>query len=57
MNDIWTQVKRDWEEDFPRCPVCGEETDALYQDGMGDIVGCEKCLERIDAWEIRRKGR
>ena len=57
MNDIWTQVKRDWEEDFPRCPVCGEETDALYQDGMGDIVGCEKCLERIDAWEMRQKGR
>ena len=57
MRDIWRVPSRSWEEEFPRCPVCGEETDTLYQDGMGDIVGCERCLERVDAWEARERGR
>ena len=46
---------RGWGEAFPRCPVCGEEADALYRDGLGEVVGCERCVERIDAWE--EKGR
>ncbi len=36
---------------FPRCPVCGEETDTLYRGQAGEIVGCDGCLDRIDAWE------
>ena len=35
----------------PICPVCGEETDTFYQDSDGDIVGCDKCVKTIDAWD------
>ena len=55
MKGIWREAAGGRE--YPRCPVCGEETDTLYQDGMGDIVGCERCLEQIDAWERQERGR
>lgn len=30
------------------CPVCGEDNDEfLYVNGSRDVVGCEKCIERI----------
>ncbi|UNI72452.1 MAG: hypothetical protein [Chaetfec virus UA24_244] len=35
---------------LPRCPVCGTETDTLYRDNDGNIVGCEYCVETVDAW-------
>lgn len=35
----------------PTCPICGEEVDEYYKDNEGDIVGCENCLQRTDAWE------
>ena len=39
------------EPDFPRCPICGEETDTFYRDADGDIVGCDNCVKAIDAWD------
>ncbi len=36
---------------WPVCPVCGAETDALYRNMDGDIVGCEACVRTVDAWE------
>lgn len=36
----------------PRCPVCGEECETLYQLHDGEIVGCESCVETVDAWEV-----
>ncbi len=39
------------EPKYPHCPICGEETDTFYKDIHGDIVGCEECLHRVDAWE------
>lgn len=38
------------------CPVCGEECRWLYRNGVGDIVGCDVCLDEIDAeeWEEAR---
>lgn len=31
-----------------KCPLCGEECETLYKGG-GDIIGCENCIERVDA--------
>ena len=40
-------------EENPRCPCCGEECETLYRDRAGFIVGCENCMETLDAWEHR----
>lgn len=37
--------------DLPRCPVCGEETDTLYKNAEGEIVGCDACIREVDAWD------
>ena len=37
--------------DLPVCPVCGEETDTYYKNKDGVIVGCEFCIDAVDAWE------
>jgi hypothetical protein len=39
------------EERHPRCPVCGEECDRYYRNEFNDILGCEHCVEEIDAWD------
>jgi len=39
------------EPSFPRCPVCGEETDTFYKNNDGDIVGCDNCISTVDAWD------
>lgn len=40
--------------DMPVCPVCGEETDTYYKNKDGVIVGCEFCIETVDAWEEQK---
>lgn len=40
------------EPNYPHCPVCEAETDTFYKDQYGDIVGCEECLHRVDAWQV-----
>jgi len=35
----------------PHCPVCGEWCDRIYRNGAGEIVGCDVCLEDLDAWD------
>jgi hypothetical protein len=32
------------------CPVCGEECDTLFKRD-GETVGCEMCIEEVDAYE------
>lgn len=34
----------------PRCPVCGEECEALYRQG-NEILGCDNCIVEVNAWE------
>ena len=38
------------------CPVCGEECRWVYRNSVGEIVGCDVCLDEIDAelWEEAR---
>lgn len=40
----------DTEDRFPVCPVCGKETDTFYKNEYGEIVGCDNCVNRVDAW-------
>ena len=32
------------------CPLCGEETESVYKDRWGRIVGCPGCVEEVDEW-------
>lgn len=41
-------------EENPHCPCCGKECETLYRDRAWLIVGCENCMETLDAWEYRR---
>ena len=36
---------------WPRCPVCGDTAETIYKDIWGDIVGCDNCVEALNAWE------
>ena len=31
------------------CPVCGWECDTIYLDINGNPIGCDNCVEAIDA--------
>ena len=37
---------------MPLCPVCGQECEWVFRDDAGTIVGCDNCLEELDAWEV-----
>lgn len=41
------------EEAMPRCPWCGEECEHLYRDRAGTILGCENCIEDLNAYDNR----
>lgn len=41
------------EKYHPTCPCCSEECDVLYRDRMGAIVGCNSCIDALDAWDCR----
>lgn len=41
------------EYDVPHCPVCGQECEILYRNRYGEIIGCDDCIESIDAWEVQ----
>ena len=38
-------------DDPVKCPVCGEETDTLYEANNGEIFGCDHCVRMRDAYE------
>lgn len=35
----------------PVCPVCGGECETVYKARGYEIVGCDLCLQPVDAWE------
>lgn len=41
------------ESGIVRCPVCGEECEDYYLDEAGNVIGCESCVRRVDAWSHR----
>ena len=39
-------------EPVPVCPVCGAEAEWFFRQGREqNIVGCDQCVVRTDAWE------
>lgn len=36
----------------PVCPICREECDTIYTDVTGNVIGCENCVSRNDAWDV-----
>ena len=40
------------EQELPICPHCGSECEWIYRDQNYVILGCENCVDRIDAYEI-----
>lgn len=35
----------------PEYPVCGNFTEIIYTNAIGDVIGCDCCLDAVDAWE------
>lgn len=33
------------------CPICGKEPESYYIDNDNTIIGCDKCIRCVDAWE------
>lgn len=48
MNKFGTLSTEDEKPIF--CPICGEECESFYKLD-GDIVGCDMCVEKVDAYE------
>lgn len=40
------------EPTVPHCPICGSECEQIYYTRGGDIVGCDQCLYKSDAWDV-----
>ena len=41
------------QEEMPKCPFCGWECNTLYRARGGEIVGCENCIDALDAVDNR----
>ena len=37
------------EKPLPVCPECHEECYTYYRNRAGEIIGCENCIDAIDA--------
>ena len=51
----WMVYPTDEEAGYPEppvCPLCHQRCDTIYRTDDGTIVGCDRCLEAADAWEV-----
>lgn len=39
------------EPPMPHCPVCGAECETIYRNRSGECVGCDVCMNTLDAWD------
>lgn len=46
-----TRWESPYDELAPRCPVCGEECKTIYLNDAGEAVGCDECIEAVNAYE------
>lgn len=46
-------------EDEFYCPICGNKkpSDAVYIDRYGNVVGCNRCMQKMDASDYLEMGR
>lgn len=40
-------------EPDPICPICNEEAEEFFVDQYGEILGCEHCVRKVDAYTYR----
>lgn len=41
------------EKAMPICPVCWQECETIYRfRDTGDVIGCDECIEAVDAREL-----
>ena len=46
------------ENTFPKCPICGADTDTYYYNKkLFEIIGCPECIDFWDAWETQPEER
>lgn len=45
------------EPDEAYCPVCGSTCGKYYRSLNGEILGCDECVEEIDAFEYNAERR
>lgn len=45
----------DVEPKWPRCPICCKECETIYWSKSGEVVGCDECLEKQDAWDYQKE--
>lgn len=43
------------EKENPVCPVCGWECETIYLDTNRNPVGCENCIEAVEACEWKEE--
>lgn len=37
--------------DEPECPVCGDFCKTVYRNDAGSVIGCDRCVQAMDAYE------
>lgn len=52
MSDFYGWDPPEWPDPVLRCPICGKETEIIYKDMDGDIVGCDMCIQRCQAEDV-----
>lgn len=51
MNTCYPDRRLDpMDYEVPACPCCGEECETHYKKD-GEIIGCENCIDKTDAYE------
>lgn len=45
------------EPDEAYCPVCGSACEKFYRSLNGEILGCDECIDEVDAFEYNEEQR
>ena len=43
------------DEEMPICPVCGQECETYYKNLNGEVIGCDECVQAVDAREHQQE--
>ena len=50
--DISKAGMTDDEKNAPHCPMCGKWCDTIYRAHGAIIMGCDNCIDEVNAWEV-----
>lgn len=37
---------------YLKCPACGAEGEIFYKNHKSEVIGCDRCIHKMDWWEI-----